>query len=79
MNIYEGIRVKGEMSFCREHIGFASIFWIPVEEVPKLKELYGEPMDVSKELYMNDVRGWRLNLLEFVVIMGIRVKTKQTK
>lgn len=79
MNIYEGIRVKGEMALCREHRGFSSILWVPLDEVPKLKELYGEPIDISKRLYMQDIRGWELNFLEFIVIMGIRVKTKQTK
>lgn len=79
MNIYEGIRIKGEMSFCREHIGFSSILWVPLDEVPKLKELYGEPTDISKRLYMRDIRGWELNILEFIAIMGVRIRSKQMK
>lgn len=76
LNILKGIRIKGEMSFAQGHRGFSSILWVSLDEVPKLKELYGEPWNVGKELYMTDARGWRLNLVEYIVIIGTRVKTK---
>lgn len=71
---FEGIRIKGEMAFFKGHRGFATIFWIHIDEIPKVINLYGEPTNIGKRLYLKDVRGWELNLIEFIAIKGEQTK-----